>query len=231
MAKGGKTGGDGGGSVAFAILGLDDISDTGVSNSDDLTTLSTGFTLTGTIDPSISSFSLLVNGVGYTVTDIDSAGDWTFLYDGPDLADGTVLVEASYTTIHPKNGKEQTTSAKPYTFDLDSTGGVVTNVVPPDMTLTLGVTEAGSFGNNFNGATDADGVVTATFTGTAGELLLSLTGYDVDSDTEIEVLLNGVSLGFLSTGVNNGLSQHSFTITAAQQIAGDNVISFVQTGN
>jgi len=96
------------------------------------------------------------------------------------------------------------------------------------MTLTLGETETGEYGNNFNGTADADGVVTATFTGSSEDLLLSFTGYDVDFGNEIEVLLNGVSLGFLAVGVNEGLSQHSFTIAAAQQIAGENVISFVQ---
>ncbi len=99
------------------------------------------------------------------------------------------------------------------------------------MTLTLGETETGEYGNNFNGTADADGVVTATFTGSSEDLLLSFTGYDVDFGNEIEVLLNGVSLGFLAVGVNEGLSQHSFTIAAAQQIAGENVISFVQVLN
>jgi len=96
------------------------------------------------------------------------------------------------------------------------------------MALTLGVTETGEYGNNFNGTADDDGVVTATFTSTSEDLLLSFTGYDVDVGNEIEVLLNGASLGFLEAGVNNGLSQHSFTITAAQQAAGENIVSFVQ---
>jgi hypothetical protein len=111
-----------GGRIPFVILGLDDSSDTGVSQSDDLTKLSTGFTLTGTIDPSIGSFAIFINGETYTVPDsaIDSDGNWTFFYGDLILADGTILVEASYTTIHPKSGNEQTKSAKSYSFVLDS---------------------------------------------------------------------------------------------------------------
>ena len=107
-------GNGGGGGVAFAILGLDDASDTGLSNSDNLTNLSTGFTLTGTIDPSITSFTLFINGDPYTVENIDSTtGDWSYTFIGDPLGDGPVHVRASYTTTNPNSGNEQTTSAKP----------------------------------------------------------------------------------------------------------------------
>jgi hypothetical protein len=69
MAKGGKTG-----DVTLFIRGLGDVSDRGISNSDDLTNLFTGFTLTGASDHSISSFSLTINGVECTVTDTDIYG-------------------------------------------------------------------------------------------------------------------------------------------------------------
>lgn len=116
----------------------------------------------------------------------------------------------------------------------DGGGGfnILTDVRVVDMTLTLGVTETGEFGNNFNGQTDADGVVTATFTGTSGDLLLSFKAYDIDSPIEVEVLLDGASLGFLPMGVNEGLTEQSFMITAAQQTNGvESVISFVQSEN
>ena len=149
MAKGGKSGGKPGGNnnFTFAILGLDDGSDSGISNSDDLTNFTTGFTLTGTIDPSIGSFTLFINGDPYTVTNIDDiSGIWNFTYQDLDLDDGTtvdgttILVEASYTTIHPKNGKVQTKSADPYSFQIDSytptpsmteIGGVLSGQVEP----------------------------------------------------------------------------------------------------
>ena len=100
-----------------------------------------------------------------------------------------------------------------------------------DMTLIPGATETGEYGNRFNGQTDADGVVTASFAGTAQDLFLTFTAYDVDDADEIEVLLNGTRLGYLEVGVNNGYSQYSFTIAADQQLAGENVISFVQALN
>ena len=97
--------------------------------------------------------------------------------------------------------------------------------------LSLGITDTGSYGNKFNGTSDADGRVDMGFTGTGEDLVLTFDGYDIDFNDEVEVLLNGVSLGFLSKGLDNGLSAYQFQITAAQQQAGDNVISFVQRGD
>ncbi len=109
---------------------------------------------------------------------------------------------------------------------------IIDNALTPQFDLALGVTETGEYGNGFNGHIDTDGIVTATFTGTTDDLLLSFTGFDVDFDNEVQVLLDGVSLGFLAAGVNEGTSQHSFTITSAQQTAGvESVISFVQAQN
>ena len=99
--------------------------------------------------------------------------------------------------------------------------------------LTLGSTETGQFGNNFGGFVDDDGRVTATFTGTTSELTLSFDGFDVDSDTEVEVLVNGTSLGFLTAGVDNDVVLYTITIPAALQIGGigTNVITFRQAEN
>ena len=100
---------------------------------------------------------------------------------------------------------------------------------PEDIALTLGVAETGEFGNKYNGQTDADGVVQTSFVNTSSDLDLSVTGFDVDFADEVEVLLNDVSLGFLSTGLNNGENGgDTFTIAAGDQIAGTNIVSFVQ---
>jgi hypothetical protein len=58
VGSGGGKPDKGGGGIAFVIFGLNDASDSGNSNSGGLTNLSTGFTLTGTIGPSVGSFSL-----------------------------------------------------------------------------------------------------------------------------------------------------------------------------
>ena len=110
---------------------------------------------------------------------------------------------------------------------------VLLDVAPPppltDIVLTLGQPETGAYGNNYNGQFDADGEVTASFAGTSSDLILSLNGFDVDLGDEIEVLLNGVRLGFLDVGPDEQLNGgNSFLITAAQQNA-DNTLTFKQT--
>lgn len=99
----------------------------------------------------------------------------------------------------------------------------------PDFTLTQDVQDSTEYGNKYNGATDEDGVIIAEFTGTSGDLELSFKGFDIDNGSEIEVLLNGVSKGFLDAGANNGLADYTIEIAAAEQVAGQNLISFVQT--
>ena len=102
---------------------------------------------------------------------------------------------------------------------------------PVDTTLTVGVTETASFGNFFNGQTDADGMVTAGFTSTGDDFVLSFDGFDIDFDTEVELFLNGNSIGFIDAGVNDGLSSYSVDIAAADQVAGQNIITFDQALN
>ena len=88
---------------------------------------------------------------------------------------------------------------------------------------------SGTFGNRYDGNIDADGVITASFANTGGDARLSLKGFDVDFHNEIEVLLNGDRLGFLSTGPNNGLNNgDSFSIAASEQVAGTNIITIKQ---
>ncbi|MFC3615389.1 beta strand repeat-containing protein [Lutimaribacter marinistellae] len=100
-----------------------------------------------------------------------------------------------------------------------------------DMRLTPDQIETGTFGNKFDGKTDADGIVKAAFAGTGKDITLSLQGFDVDFSNEVQVLLNGNSLGFLGVGQDNGLSYDEFQISAAQQQVGENVIEFVQARN
>ncbi|WP_170604298.1 hypothetical protein, partial [Ruegeria arenilitoris] len=103
------------------------------------------------------------------------------------------------------------------------------NVTPPPE-LAIGVTEMGSYGQGIDGQTDADGQIDFTFQGTGDDLVLNFTGYDIDSNTEIEWLLNGVSQGFLTTGIDNGFSDHSINIPGSATAGGTNTITFVQTG-
>ncbi len=200
--------GDGGGdSTAFVIDGLDETSDTGYSSSDGLTNLSEAFILTGTIDPSITSFTIRINGTEYIITDIDpDTGVWSFTYGvntasddaAPLLGDGTVLVEAYYTTT-PTKGKKApiTTYADSYSFEVDTTPPVaqVTAVRMADGTIALG------------GVTDDD---TPVIQGIA------------DAGATVEVFVKGVSIGTATADQNGNwlinyqaeLADAVYTVTA-----------------
>jgi hypothetical protein len=69
------------------------------------------------------------------------------------------------------------------------------------------------------------------FEGTNDELRLTFQGFDIDFDDEIEFFLNGVSQGYLDAGVNNGFAEYMIDISAVDQIAGENVITFEQDSN
>ena len=152
--------------------------------------------------------------------DVNQA-DVTFGVDG----DGNLLVTGS-------TGETDTLSNVEILIFADGTVNVADiEVQSVDIDLALGVTETGSFGNGFNGTSDADGIITAGFESTGSDLTLTFDGHDVDFDDEIEAFLNDTSLGFLGAGVNNGEVEYSFDIAAADQQAGDNVITFEQAIN
>ena len=107
----------------------------------------------------------------------------------------------------------------------EDTGG---GVDPLEVPLTVGVMDTGQYGYNYGTSLHQTELI-ATFTGTTLDLVFSLTGYDIDYVDEIAVYLNGVQLGYLSPGANNGLnSGDSFSIAAVDQLTGENRIRFVQ---
>jgi glucose/arabinose dehydrogenase len=105
-------------------------------------------------------------------------------------------------------------------------------VVGPSGTIEIaldeGITETGQYGYNYGGSLH-DTEFIATFQGTTTDLVFSVTGYDIDYVDEIAVYLNGVLLGYLSPGSNNGVNgRDSFCIPVADQLSGENRIRFVQ---
>ncbi|MEP4196945.1 MAG: hypothetical protein ABJL99_15060 [Aliishimia sp.] len=98
----------------------------------------------------------------------------------------------------------------------------------PPVNLTQGIADTNEYGNKFNGNNNEDGIVSFAFQSIAGDLELTLSGYDVDFNDEVEVLLNGASFGFLTSGPNNALEDQSFLIAQADMADGENTISFVQ---
>ena len=94
--------------------------------------------------------------------------------------------------------------------------------------LAYGILEPGQYGNKWNGLIEPDGIVTAAFESSSSDMVLSFDAYDVDSNIEIEVLLNGASLGYLAKGINEGLTHYEISIAAGLQQPGTNEIVFRQ---
>lgn len=149
-----------------------------------------------------------LGGGSFEVVDLKSSGGDT----GRDTLSGIEIIEFNDRLFRPGEG------------------GSAPGQGNTDFELAGGVRETGKFGNKFSGQSDADGLITAQFQNTGGKAVLSLRGFDIDFANEVEVLLNGQSLGFLSKGPNNGLnSGDSFQILASQQTSGTNTLSFEQT--
>ena len=100
-----------------------------------------------------------------------------------------------------------------------------------DATLSLGQMYTGSHGNAFEGQTSSDGNVNFEFSGSGSDLTVQFNAYDVDRSNEIEVFINGESLGFVARGVDNGLNTNLITIDAADLVSGSNTLTFEQNIN
>jgi len=74
-----------------------------------------------------------------------------------------------------------------------------------DVLLTIGVLESGQYGYRY-GSGQHQGGIPLVFDNVGGDLTLSLNGFDIDYNNEVSVSLNGVPIGFLSKGANNGLN-------------------------
>jgi hypothetical protein len=103
--------------------------------------------------------------------------------------------------------------------------------ITPGNTLIRDVVNTGSFGNRFDGQTDEDGLIDFVFDSAGDDIAFSFKAFDIDLDTEVELFLNGGSLGFLDAGISDALSDYAYTIGASSQIAGENTITFEQAIN
>ncbi|MEE9465218.1 MAG: PQQ-dependent sugar dehydrogenase [Candidatus Neomarinimicrobiota bacterium] len=97
-----------------------------------------------------------------------------------------------------------------------------------EIALTDGVADTRGFGHNYGSDLHQTELI-ATFGGGTLDLVLSVSGYDIDYADEVAVHLNGVLQGYLSPGLNNGLNGgNSFPIAVGSQLSGKNRIKFVQ---
>ena len=100
---------------------------------------------------------------------------------------------------------------------------------PPEVDLILDQTDNGQYGNGY-GSNQHRTSLFANFDSDASQdLVLSVTGYDIDFADEVAVYLNDQLLGYLSTGANNGLNGgDALLLPQAQLNNGANRIEFRQ---
>jgi hypothetical protein len=126
--------------------------------------------------------------------------------------------------VHPNQaGDEHIADAF---FDAIDTAGICDEI---PTTLTIGLIDGNEYGHRF-GSDQNRNSKSFTFGPSSDNLILSVDGYDIDVGTEVEVHLNDTSLGFLSTGPNNGFNAtDSFTISASDIDSGENLLTFTNT--
>lgn len=113
-------------------------------------------------------------------------------------------------------------------FEIDETyTGMTTN----NGTLTVSQTDTGSYGNNFDGQTDADGALAFTFDTGGRGMVIDFDAYDIDYHGEIAVYVNGVWVGIADLGVNNGMSDGRVVINDEYIYDGTNYLQFVVAGD
>ena len=99
-----------------------------------------------------------------------------------------------------------------------------TGLPGPDGTLALDGIDQSGYGRAYGDDVDE---INIDFENAGEDLVLSVKGFDVDSNTEIEILLNGQQVGFLSQGLNGGLSGgDSFTLPVGSMLPGTNRLTF-----
>ena len=95
--------------------------------------------------------------------------------------------------------------------------------------LTVGAVDTGEFGYHFNGDVGHKESVAFLFDHTGSDLILSAVGFDIDANSEVEVVVNGTSIGFLNTSPNEGTSQTELNITSSLLSSSGNLLLFRQT--
>jgi ABC-type amino acid transport substrate-binding protein len=110
---------------------------------------------------------------------------------------------------------------------------VVTSIIPPPgppvIALTVNTVDTGKYGNKY-GSNVHETRLVATFQGDGvTDYTLQVTGYDIDFADEISVHLNGMQIGYLSVGPDNGLNAGDvIALPQGLLIAGENKIEFRQ---
>lgn len=99
-----------------------------------------------------------------------------------------------------------------------------------DAVLTIDTYDTNAYGNNFEGTSNTTGTATFVFTGTGTGITLYVDGYDIDTENEVAVYMNGEQLGFLEVTENNAQGLSVFSVDASMVEEGTNSITFVKAG-
>lgn len=103
---------------------------------------------------------------------------------------------------------------------------------PPifDGQLVLDNVDTNEYGNRFDGSTTNPVVLERAFNASDSDLMLTVTGFDIDTNREIRVSVNGKQIGFLSRTPNNGRGPSQLTISRSLlKNRGSNTLRFEQT--
>ena len=103
-----------------------------------------------------------------------------------------------------------------------------TELAQADVSLNIGVPDSGQYGHRY-GAPDYGDEVVASFNSPGTDVILLVTGFDIDFPDEVEVFVNGASLGHLSTGPDQDINDgDTFEISVDSLSPGQNVVAFRQ---
>lgn len=94
--------------------------------------------------------------------------------------------------------------------------------------LEISTSESGTFGYRYNDVRANRESAFFEFVGEGVDLSLSVSGFDIDQATEVQVFVNGSSVGFLATTANNGIGLSTISIPAQKQVEGSNTLEFRQ---
>jgi len=94
--------------------------------------------------------------------------------------------------------------------------------------LILDQVDTAKYGYAFQGTNSHRDNAVFSFTGGSGSLQLKVDTYDIDTNSEVEVLLNGLPHSFLPTTNNNAFGEHTISIPVELQLSGQNTLQFNQ---
>lgn len=99
------------------------------------------------------------------------------------------------------------------------------NVMP---SLVLNQVNSNLFGFRFEGLSNHRESLELDFDASGSDLLLQMTGFDIDIASEVRVLVNGTQLGFLARTPNNGRGPTELTISQSLLRNTGNTLRFEQ---